>query len=405
MMKKYLSVFLCGLFLLLVCLKEGQAAPVSVQLGIDRIDEYQSLFAGRRVALITNATGINSQWRSSAAVLAEKTNLVAIWAPEHGFRSQVAAGEKTGNMTDSSSGLTVYSLYGDTRRPSADMLAEVDLVAFDIQDIGTRHYTYVSTMVYAMQACAEAGKRFVVLDRPNPIGGAVEGPVLRPGLVSFIGLYPIPLRHGMTVGELARYYNAVYHIGADLQVVPLKGWKRSLFVEETTVPWVMTSPNIPTPASALAYAATGIFGGTNFSEGVGTTLPFELAGAPWIDGEQLASLMNNRHLPGVLFRPIWFTPQFGRYKDTPCGGVQLHILDKHAFEAVRTGAALFETMRDLSSGQLTYTPSGEQFMLDKLQGDPALRLGQESLDDLLLKWQKECLAFRQAAKPYLLYEE
>lgn len=405
MIKKWLAIFFCTFFLLPVLGKSTQAASLPVQLGVDRIDEYQSLFAGKRVALITNATGVNSQYRSSASVLAEKTNLVAIWAPEHGFRGQVAAGEKTGGSLDLSTGLTVYSLYGDTRRPTPEMLAEVDLVAFDIQDIGTRHYTYVSTMVYAMQACAEAGKQFVVLDRPNPIGGAVEGPVLRQGLESFIGLYPIPLRHGMTVGELARYYNGVYQIGAALQVVPLKGWKRSMFIEETSAPWVMTSPNIPTPTSALAYAATGIFGGTNFSEGVGTTLPFELAGAPWIDGDELATLMNQAHLPGVLFRPAWFTPRFGLYKDVACGGVQLHILDKHAFDAARTGAALFVTMRKLSGDQLNYLPSGEQFMLDKLQGDPALRLGEDSLETLLAKWQKECLAFRQAVKPYLLYEE
>lgn len=383
----------------------GQAAPAPVALGIDRIDEYQALFAGRRVALITNATGIDSQYRSSVAVLAKQVRLTALLAPEHGFRGQVAAGVKTANVIDPASGLPVHSLYGATRKPTPAMLADADVVVFDIQDVGTRHYTYVSTMVYAMQACAEQGKKFVVLDRPNPISGRMEGPLLRPGLESFVGLYPIPLRHGMTVGELARYYNVAYGLGADLTVIPLKGWRRSMYIEETTVPWVMTSPNIPTPLSALAYAATGIFGGTNFSEGVGTTLPFELAGAPWIDSDELAAAMNEKQLPGVVFRPVWFTPVAGRYKDTPCGGVQLHILDKRRFEAVRTGTELFAALRRLSGDKLTYIPSGEQYMLDKLQGDPALREGWERVDELLAKWQQEGLAFRQAVKPYLLYEE
>ncbi len=404
-MKRLLQGLFCGVLLLWTGAVQAALAPLApVQLGIDRIDEYQAYFAGKRVALITNATGVDSHYRSSVAVLADKVQLAAILAPEHGFRGQVAAGVKTDNVVDPATGLPVYSLYGDTRKPTPAMLAGVDIVVFDIQDIGTRHYTYVSTMVYAMQACAEQGKQFVVLDRPNPIGGRVEGPVLRGGLESFIGLYPIPLRHGMTVGELARYYNAVYSLGVDLAVIPLKGWKRSLYIEETTAPWVMTSPNIPTPMSALAYAVTGIFGGTNLSDGVGTTLPFELAGAPWIDGDELAAVMNEKQLPGVVFRPVWFTPKFGRHKDAACGGVQLHILDKHRFEAIRTGTELFAALRRLSGDKLAYVPSGELFLLDKLQGDPALREGEEPVEALLAKWQQESLAFRQAVKPYLLYE-
>ncbi|MBP2664954.1 MAG: hypothetical protein H6Q71_2902 [Firmicutes bacterium] len=282
-----------------------------VKLGIDNVDQHLSLFSGKRVGLITNATGMNSQFQSSIDVLAAKTKLVALFSPEHGIRGAVPAGirgavpagDKVGSQKDSKTGLPVFSLYGATKKPTPEMLENLDVIAFDIQDVGARAYTYIYTMAYAMQAAKENGKTFVVFDRPNPIGGVeVEGGITKPGFESFIGMYPIPIRHGMTVGELAKLFNKEFGIGCDLTVIDMTNWHREMYFNDTGLPWVMTSPNIPTPDTALVYPGTGIFGGTNISEGVGTTRPFDFVGAPWLDAESLANQMNAMKLPGVIFR-------------------------------------------------------------------------------------------------------
>jgi len=384
----------------------SQQETTRVKLGIDNIDQHLALFAGKRVGLITNATGMNSQYQSSIDVLVAKTNLVALYSPEHGIRGAVPAGDKVGSLTDAKTGLPVYSLYGATKKPTPEMLQNIDVLAFDIQDVGARSYTYIYTMAYAMQAAKENGKTFVVFDRPNPVGGvAVEGGLIKSGFESFIGMYPIPIRHGMTAGELARLFNQEFGIGCDLTVVEMTGWKREMYFEETGLPWVMTSPNIPTPDTALTYPATGIFGGTNISEGVGTTRPFDFVGAPWLDAEKFAERMNAMKLPGVVFRPAYYIPRFGNFAGETCGGVQLHVTDRKAFKPVRTGLSLLYTVEDLSDGKFAYTFSGKGApMIDLITGDDGLRLGRYTLDELLVSWEQEANAFKEMAKAYYIYQ-
>jgi uncharacterized protein YbbC (DUF1343 family) len=387
--------------------KTEPATPEKVWLGIDNIDQHLPLFAGKRVGLITNQTGINSEYRSSIDVLKEKTNLVALYSPEHGIRGNVTAGKGVDTGTDAKTGLPVYSLYGPTKKPSPEMLGNVDVLVFDIQDVGARAYTYIYTMAYAMQSCAEQGKTFVVLDRPNPVGGEIiEGGTLKPGFESFIGMYPIPIRHGMTVGELAGLFNTEYGIGCNLAVVPMTGWKRSMFFEQTGLPWVMTSPNMPTVDTAIVYSGIGLFGGTNVSEGVGTTRPFEFVGAPWLDALELAEHMNKLALPGVVFRPAGFTPQYSKQQGKACAGVQIHVTDRKAYRSVKTGVYLMNAIKEISGDQFSFTGPGEggSESIDLAVGEDSLRKGTLTPAELIKKWDQEAEAFKQIAKKYYLYE-
>lgn len=378
------------------------SAQGPVKLGIDNIDSYLSIFEGKRVGLITNATGINSDFKSSVDVLNEKTNLVALFSPEHGLRGSVTAGDNVGNTIDSKTGIMVYSLYGSTKKPTPDMLDNVDVLCFDIQDVGARCYTYIYTMAYAMQACQEQNKTFVVFDRPNPIGGEmVEGGIVKPGFESFVGMYPIPMRHGMTVGELAQLFNKEFNINCNLVVVKMSGWKRTMMFEDTKLPWVMTSPNIPTPDSTLVYPGTGLLGGTNLSEGVGTTRPFELVGAPWIDGVELAEKMNSLKLPGVWFRPAWFTPKYLKHQGEACGGVQIHVTDKHAYQAVSVGLMLLSVIRDMNPEHFKYREPYRTIDIDV--GDSILREGKYPIPEILKTWDKEAQEFKAKAQKYYLY--
>ncbi len=380
-----------------------QAVPV--KLGIDRIDAYSQIFAGKRVGLITNSTGMNSSFESSVDVLYKKTNLVALFSPEHGIRGAAKAGDSVNTSVDEKTGLPIYSLYGATKKPTAEMLANIDVLVFDIQDVGARSYTYIYTMAYAMQACKEMGKTMVILDRPNPIGGTmVEGNLIKPGFESFIGMYPIPTRHGMTVGELARLFNAEFGIGCDLVVIEMTGWQRTMDFEETRLPWVMTSPNIPTPDTALVYPGMGIFGGTNISEGVGTTRPFEFVGAPWLDASELAEKMTALQLPGVIFRPAYFTPSFGLYQNEACAGVQLHVIDKRTFLPVKTGISLLYTIQEMSGDKFSFMRNGKnESSIDLITGDDSVRKGTYSLNELYSLWEKEMNQFKTMSKKYYLY--
>ena len=297
-----------------------------MKLGIDRIDEYLSVFEGKKVGLITNPTGLNSNYESSIDVLFEKVNLTALYAPEHGIRGDSQAGGSIGNEVDVKTNLTVYSLYGSTQKPTKTMLSNIDVMCFDIQDVGARFYTYIYTMAYAMEACAENGKEFVVFDRPNPVSAdVVQGNILDEAYSSFIGLYPIVQRHGMTVGEIARLFNTEFGINCDLTVIKMANYDRTSYYDDTNLPWVTPSPNMPTVKTAVVYTATCLFEGTNVSEGRGTTTPFELIGAPWLNSEQLARELNGLNIEGVYFRPQWFTPTFSKYAGTLCGGVYVHI--------------------------------------------------------------------------------
>ena len=379
----------------------------AVRLGIENLDGSLALFKGKRVGLITNATGVDRNYRRSVDILKDKVNLVALFAPEHGLRGNVVAGAAVPHEKDAATGLPIYSLHGDNRKPTAAMLKGIDVLAFDIQDIGARSYTYVYTMAYAMQSAREMNIPFVVFDRPNPVGGEqVEGGLLQPAYSSFIGLYPIPVRHGLTVGELARLFNEEFGIGVKLTVVPMQGWQRRMLQSDTGLPWLMTSPNIPTPDSALVYNATALFGGSNVSEGIGTTRPFELVGAPWLDGQKLADRLNSLRLSGVYFRPVHFTPQWGKYQGRVCSGVQIHLKDRNRFSAVPVGLRLLEAIREQGGARFQWNaPKGkDRWMIDLYVGGPELREGKVNISDLLARWSKEAAEFRLRSKKYQLYQ-
>lgn len=319
-----------------------------VILGIENIDNYSRIFEGKRVGLITNPTGIDSNFKSSIDILREKTNLVALFSPEHGLRASIQAGMKLDTYVDDETGITVYSLYGATKKPSKEIMDLVDIIAIDIQDNGSRYYTFIYTMAYCMQACAEHNKTFVVFDRPNPINGVqVEGNKLDVEKYrSFVGYYEMVQRHGLTMGELAKLFNEEYGIGCKLEVVPMVGWERWMDFEDTKLPWVIPTPNLPTIASAYAYNATCIFEGTNVAEGRGTTTPFELIGAPWLNSEKFARELNALNIEGVYFRPQWFTPTFSKYAGTLCGGVYVHVTDRHKFNSVNCSFILLDHIRN-----------------------------------------------------------
>ena len=417
--KRFFSIFVFSFTLVLTAAAAVSAAPFTgqqaavppkpvVRLGIDNLDRYLAVFQGKRVGLITNSTGMTSDFQSTIDVLKAKTRLVALFSPEHGIRGHVPAGAPVGSYVDESTGTPVYSLYGQTKKPTAAMLADVDVLAFDMQDIGARFYTYMYTMAYAMQSAKENGKTFVVFDRPNPVGGtAVEGNIIQPGYESFIGMYPIPARHGLTIGELARMMNREYQIDCELVVIPMTGWQRSMYFSDTGLPWVMTSPNIPTPDTALAYSGTGIFGGTNVSEGIGTTRPFELVGAPWINAAELAGHMNAAGLPGVMFRPVYFTPRQPdvKYQSRLCGGVQLHVTDKAAYQPVRTGLTLLYVINELSDGKFTFNQSATAATatIDIYTGDSNVREG-APLAEILRQWDDSARQFKELSRQYYLYK-
>ncbi|MCH7639501.1 MAG: DUF1343 domain-containing protein [Bacteroidetes bacterium] len=339
--------------------------------------------------------------------------LEALFGPQHGAR-----GEKQDNMiesdsyTDARSGLPVHSLYGEVRKPTAVMLDGLEVLLFDLQDVGVRVYTFVWTMALAMEACAEAEVRFVVLDRPNPVGGSVlEGPVLRPGYESFVGLHPIPLRHGLTAGELALWLNDVRGIGCELEVIPMEGWRRDMLWEDTGLPYVLPSPNLPTPVSCDVYPGMVLIEGTNLSEGRGTTRPFELVGAPYLDPERLAQAVAPEHLLGARLRPCWFEPTFQKHEGLLCGGVQLHVTDRAAFRPVTTAVALLKAAKEQTPDAFSWRPPPYEYEerlmpIDILWGHDGLRKGLDagvSMEELLGDAEVECAEFLAATRPHRLY--
>ena len=302
-------------------------------------------------------------------------------------------------------GVKVYSLYGAARRPAPAMLDSIDVMTVDIQDVGARHYTYVSTMAYAMEECAKAGKKFVVFDRPNPIGGLMEGPLLRQEQASFIGLYPVPLRHGLTIGEYARYINDTQKLGLDLTVIPMKGWQRKMYWQDTGLPWVGTSPQIPTAATALYYVTTGILGDTNLSVGIGTTKPFYYVGAPFAEKDAVADKLNSLQLPGVYFRPAAFIPAYGAFAKELCQGVEIYITDAEIYRAALTGANILRCIEELYPDKVVYPAryGGKGYKIDIALGETALRVG-VPLERLLPRWDREAQEFAEQVRPYLLYK-
>lgn len=378
-----------------------------VKPGINNIDSCLELFEGKRVGLITNPTGVDTGLNSTIDILKDRINLVRLFSPEHGVRGDIQAGVAVDNYTDEKSGLPVCSLYGRNKKPSEEMLKDIDVLAFDIQDVGSRLYTYLYTMAYCMQSCARYGKAFIVFDRPNPLGGeAVEGNLIQEGFTSFVGLYPIPYRYGLTIGETAVLFNQEFGIGCELQVIPMEGWSRRLFYEQTGLIWVMPSPNMPTVSSAFVYNCSCIFEGTNISEGRGTTKPFEFVGVPWLDAYRLADLMNGLALKGVLFRPAYFTPTFSKHAGTLCRGVQIHVTDRAGFSAVETGLHLLHTIKRLSGENFqyleAYTASGKP-MIDYNTGSDYIRTHEFSPQEINDLWTAQAKEFALRKAKYHIY--
>jgi uncharacterized protein YbbC (DUF1343 family) len=386
---------------------------MSVQLGSERLLSSSRL-DGARVGVVCNPASIDREFRHIVDRLATRpqTRLTAIFGPQHGFRSDVQENMiETGHATDDVRRVPVYSLYSETREPTAAMLRDVDILVIDLQDVGTRIYTYIYTMANCLKAAKRHGIPAIVCDRPNPIGGvAVEGPMLVPGFESFVGLFPIPMRHGMTIGELARLFNDQFGIGARLDVEPMAGWQRSMFHDETGIPWVMPSPNIPTLDSAIVYPGTVLFEGTTVSEGRGTTRPFELVGAPGIVAERFAETLNAEQLPGVYFRPLVFEPTFHKHAKRTCGGCQIHVTDRRAFQPVRTGVALLAAFRNgeaaLAWRDPPYEYEREKLPFDILAGSSRLREQLEArvpVDEIARSWNEAVAAFEKLRANFLLY--
>lgn len=381
-----------------------------VKLGIDILIEKQlELLAGKRIGLITNQSGVNRDLESSADILFqhEDVQLTTLFAPEHGIRGDIPAGEPVAQYTDQQTGLPVFSLYGVNKKPTPEMLAAVDVLIFDIQDVGVRPYTYIYTMAHAMEAARDAGIAFVILDRPNPLGGElIEGNVLDPDFKSFIGLYPIPYVHGMTAGELAWLFNREFGIGVNLRIVPMEGWRRDMVFNDTGLSWVPPSHHIPSSETVPFYAATGSIGelGT-VSVGVGYTTPFRVVGAPWIHAQSLADELNGREIPGVFFRPMHWQQFYGIFKGQYIGGIALHINDQRIFSPFATGIHILDAIGDLypehdifpdNRARNFFQATGTDMIFNRLKaGVPA---------DVIINTYQESLAkFKRLRLDYLIY--
>jgi uncharacterized protein YbbC (DUF1343 family) len=387
---------------------------VSVTLGSTRLLQSGRL-RGRRVGIVSNPASIDARYTHivDALMAAPGVTVGAIFGPQHGFRSDVQDNMiETPHANDCRRKVPVFSLYSETREPTSDMLRHVDVLVIDLQDIGARIYTYIYTMANCLRACAKHGVDVIVCDRPNPIGGIdVEGPMLVEGNESFVGQFPIPMRHGMTIGELARFFNEYFEIKAPLQVIEMEGWTRSDYFDATGIPFVMPSPNIPTLDSAIVYPGTVLFEGTMASEARGTTRPFELVGAPWVDAEKFAQEMNARRLPGVHFRPAVFEPTFQKHARKTCGGCQIHVLDRRTFRPVLVGAALIDQIRRTNPKEFSWRPPPYEYEHDKrpidiLAGSPAFRLAIDAgrrAEELVPVWERESAPFEQVRREYLLY--
>ena len=404
-----LSVLLVCVMLICGAPTPALASPAAagVRPGIEAfLADVPAALRGKRVGLITNNTGIDRSGRSDIDLIAasDDLTLVALLAPEHGIRGTAEAGVTVGDGVDAKTGVPIYSLYGaEGHSPTPEMLKNVDVLVYDLQEVGGRTWTYVSTMALSMQAAARKGIPFVVLDRPNPIGGdIVEGALLDPAFSSFIGMYPIPARHGMTVGELATLFNRQQGIGADLTVVPAQGWRRGQWFDQTGLPWVNPSPNLRSLAAVTSYPGTVYFEGTNLSEGRGTDRPFEQIGAPWLDAAAVAATMNAMGLPGIAFQAVTVpvADTAAKFPGQTIPAIRLTITDRLAYRPVRTALLLIDTIRTQHPGDFAWGPS-----IDALTGSDRVRLAINAgrLAPLLADWDRAAAQFRVSRAGYLLY--
>ena len=385
-----------------------------VRLGSDLL-LASSRLKGARVGIVCNHASLDRGFLHIVDRLAAAPDvtLAAIFGPQHGFRSDVQDNMiETPHADDPARRVPVYSLYSETREPTAAMLAGLDFLVIDLQDIGARIYTYIYTMANCLRASARHGVRVIVCDRPNPIGGTdVEGELLVEGFESFVGQFPIPMRHGMTIGELARLFNEHFAIGASLEVVKMEGWRREMYSDATDLPWVMPSPNIPTLDTAIVYPGTVLFEGILVSEGRGTTRPFELIGAPWIEAESFARQMNALELPGAYFRPAVFEPTFQKHAKQTCGGCQIHVTDRQQFQPVLVGVALIAMFHQVDPARFAwrqppYEYEHDKMPIDILAGSEKLRAqiaAGTSARDIAASWKKDEESFRKLREPFLLY--
>jgi Uncharacterized protein conserved in bacteria len=370
---------------------------------------------GRTIGLVVNPASLDSKLNSTVDIFlnAQGVKVGSLFGPQHGIR-----GETQDNMIewegfrDKTTGLPVYSLYGQTREPLREMMEGIECLVIDLPDVGARYYTFVWTLALCLRTCKKYGKACVVLDRPNPINGvAMEGPMLDHRFSSFVGLYPLPIRHGMTMGEIALYLNREFNIECDLTVVSLEGWQREMWFDETFLTWVMPSPNMPTVDTAIVYPGMCLLEGTNISEGRGTTRPFEIFGKPGADPYKVVKTLAQEDLPGVRFRPLYFQPTFQKYQGEICGGAQIHVTDRNSFLPVLTGVAVIRTIYYMCPEsffwkQPPYEYEEEKLPIDILAGTDELRSQIErgaSLQAIARSWQEKLEAFREVRKPYLLY--
>lgn len=387
-----------------------------VTLGVEKLLEGDApLLQGARVGLICNQASVDHGFRHAADLFHEDptVDLRALFGPQHGIRGDVQDNMiETDHTVDRETGLPIHSLYSETREPTEAMLKDIDILVFDMQDVGCRIYTFAYTMANCMAAARKFGKRVIVCDRPNPISGAVvAGNVLEPGQASFVGLFAIPTRPGMTLGELAGLFNDHFEIGCELDVVKMDGWSRRLWHDETDAPWVMPSPNIPTLDSATVFPGTVHFEGTQLSEGRGTTRPFELVGAPYIDPEKYAKRLNDLKLPGVFFRSCIFRPTFQKHGGVSCGGVQLHVTNRGDFEPVFAGIAMVKVAYEMYSAEFRWKEPPYEYVYDRnpfdvIAGTSSIRQAIEkgsALEEIRESWQTGLEAFRQVREEYLLY--
>lgn len=376
--------------------------------GIECVDKYDSLFKGKRIGLITSPSGIDYKFNSTISILHKKYGLTAMFSPEHGVRGDLDAGALVDTYQDRYINIPVYSLYRkDSKRLTKEMLDTVDLIVYDIQDVGTRYYTFIYTMLYAMEDCAKCGKEFVVMDRVNPLDGVtVEGNILKKDFQSFVGAFPLCMRYGLTAGEFALMANSQLKLNCDLHVIQCEGWDRRMKFPQTKRLWVMPTMGIPRFETAMLYPGLCLFEGTNISEGRGTTCPFEVIGASFIDGQHLADVMNSKKLPGVLFRPIHFKPFTSKFRDEKCEGIQVHIMDYNHVLSVDIGIELLFQIANDYPERFEFLPpykGGTRQFIDLLSGDDCIRNNKLDKDELLANYKQESSEFSRYKEEFHLY--